>query len=80
MDGVMRTCTHAVSAADTLHAVGLFENSDVHLAAALTGAAFRTAVLINTEPVCCNRIKKSVEAAQRTQIFAERAIIKDSKQ
>ena len=77
MDRTGRAKRLAVSTADTLDAVWFFPDGNVHLAHLLAAFAVDTFVLIHRQAVECHRIKQPVNSSQRTEIFAERALVFD---
>lgn len=67
----------AVAAADTVNAVGILPDPDIHTAGFLAGTAADAAVLFDTEAVECNRIEAAVHQSERTKVFAERTVKSD---
>ena len=67
----------ALTAANTLRMVGSFRRINLHLADLCAGAALGTLVFIYLVFEHGNRIKNRIDGAQRTDIFAKRAINQD---
>ena len=64
----------ALTAANTLRMVGRFGRINLHLADLCAGAALGTLIFIYPVFEHGNRIKNRIDGAQRTDIFAERAV------
>ena len=72
-----RTYFFALTAANTLRMVGSFGRINLHLADLCAGAALGTLIFIYPVFEHGNRIKNRIDGAQRTDIFAKRAINQD---
>ena len=66
-----------VAAADTVDTVWLFPHGNVKPSSLLTGFAFGTSILFNSEAVKREFIEYAVERTQRAYIPAKRAVYDD---
>lgn len=74
LDGVRRTRLDTVATADTFRAVGLLPHLDIHLACLPALPALDTVVFFYLVSVQRDRVKKTVDRAEGTEILAEGAV------
>ena len=70
----MGTSGLAISAADAVHAVGIFPHRNIELADFLTGSAFRAFFGVDFKSIERNFIENSINRSERANVTAKRAV------